>query len=540
MARPTERDAVGDPTPVDPPTQPSVVAASAAPSGSAAADLADLDWRRPHPLTILVELGRAIRSIIVAVVVVSGGVLDQAAFLEGALLIAPFGAAIGRWYTTRYAIDDESVHLHRGLLWRSKQVLPRANIQNVSTKAGLLARMGSVVDLQISDASATGDIQIQFVSQDEANRLTTLLRSSTMANPGPAPVPGVPGFGPDGDRVPTTELDAPAPGGPAVEREPLVATPLRPLLLAELTASSTVLFAVLGAVLVSTFALVVWLEPYGIELAILPSSTSPWMVGALGVAAALLIAGVGVAQRLLALGGFHLWADPDRLRIRVGLLTEARVAARRERIQQIRVERDALHRSLGIERVAYETADLEVEGTAGTGYLAPVAAADRWRELAAEVVGDVQLDENDLQAVSPLTARRVFLRFVLVSLPMLGLVFLHPALPLVIVPWLAAGWFYSRARFRILGYAGSGDQFLVRNGVFFGRLTLVRLDKVQSVRVRATIFQRRLGLATLVLVTAGNVVGGLVSLPDLPAATADELMTTLARRAASTPIDDTL
>jgi len=507
----------------------------------------DLDWRRPHPLTILIELGRAIRSIVIALVVVGGGVLNQAAFLEAALLIAPFAGAVGRWYTTRYAIGEESVHLHHGLFWRTKQVLPRANIQNVSTKAGLLARMGSVVDLQISDASASGDIRLRVITQDEADRLTTLLRSSMQSVPAPGSDPSSGAVvrsdhaAPTSDPTPRTgDIAAPAPGGPAVERAPLVAPSLRPLLIAEVSASSTVMFMMVATIAASAFTLIVWMDRFALDFGALPFSVSAWMVLLAGLGAALVLAGIGVVQRLLALGGFRLWADPDRLRIKVGLLTEARIAARRERIQQIRVERDLLHQTMGIERVGYETADVEVEGTAGTRFLAPVAPAGTWRELGTEVFGDVQLTELDLQRVSPLTMRRIFLRFVFVAVPMVVLALVNPAVPTVIIPWLAGGWIYSRKRYQALGYARSTDQFLVRSGVFYGRLTLVRLDKVQSVWLRSTIFQRRLGLSTLMLSTAGRGFGGLVSLPDLPNHTADELMTALARRAALTPIADTL
>jgi putative membrane protein len=553
VAPPTEPE-----LPVGPraPTEPAAAEPSAddpAAADASAAGHDDLDWRRPHPLTILLELGRAIRSILIAVVVVSGGVLDQAAFLETALLVAPFLAAVGRWYTTRYAIDDESVHLHHGLLWRTKQVLPRSNIQNVTTKASLLARIGSVVDLQISDASADGDIRLQVVSQDEADRLTTLLRSSLPSPSGAvseAPPIAATTAPTDGDLGPATDVDhtgaatpdlsAPAPDGPAVERPALVAASPRALLLAELTAMSTLALAAVATIAIAAFSLIVWLEPDGIEFAALPPSVSAWVVVLVGLGGALFLASVSVVQRLLTLGGFKLWADPDRLRIRVGLLTEARIAARRERIQLIRVERDLLHRRIGFERVSYETADLEVGGTAGTGFLAPVAVAGTWRELATDVFGEVQLGERDLQPVSPLTVRRVFVRFVMVSVPMLALAFVHPALPIVIVPWLVGGWLYSRARYRELGFALGPDQFLVRKGVFFGRLTLVRLDKVQSVRVEATIFQRRLGLASLSLTTAGHGLGGLVSLPDLPRGTSEELLDTLARRAAETPIAESL
>ena len=110
---------------------------------------------------MLVELGSAIRGVAFALIVVGGGFLETANLIEAAVVAAPLGAAIARWYTTRYALGDEAVHLHRGLLWRTRQVLPRSNIQNVSTKAGLVARLGSVVELQISDASANGDIAIR-------------------------------------------------------------------------------------------------------------------------------------------------------------------------------------------------------------------------------------------------------------------------------------------------------------------------------------------------------------------------------------------
>ncbi len=543
------RDAVTTPTEPDGPrgvdaTDAPGHVAGADPAGDPVGDLDHLDWRRPHPLTILLELGRAIRSIVVAVVVVSGGVIDEAVFVEFAVLAAPFVAAIGRWYTTRYALDEESVHLHHGLLWRTKQVLPRSNIQNVSTKASLLARMGSVVDLQISDASATGDIRLRVIAQDEADRLTTLLRSSIPATA--VPVPTDASASGDGSEtepssaVDRAGLDAPAPGGPAVERAPLVEPPLGSLLRAELTATSTVLSTVVLVLVVAAVAVARRSEPFDIDLSALPDWVSPWVVLLVGIVGGLLLEAVGVGQRLLALGGFRLWADPDRLRIRVGLLTEARITARRERIQQLRVERDILHRLLAIERVDYETADLEVEGTAGSGYLAPVADAGRWRDLAAEVFGAVQLDESDLRSVSPRTVRRVFLRFVIVAVPLSALVLVHPAFLALPLLAITGGWFYSRARFRVLGYATSTDQLLVRRGVLLGRLTLVQLDKAQIVGLHATVFQRRLGLATLRLSTAGRGFGGIVSLPDLPVDVAEDLLVALARRAGTTAIADTL
>ncbi len=524
---------------------------------------AELDWRRPHPITIVVEVGSALRSVIIALIVVRGGFVQGGSFLELALVAMPLAAALGRWYTTRYALDTETVHHHHGLIWRKKQVLPRSNVQNVSTKAGVVARLGSVVELQISDASATGDISLRYLTQDEADRLTTLLRSSFAANlterdatapnafPGDAfgdaarvsfddagPGDGSPSPVPPGNALDTTPQAA-APTGPAVDLGNAIVSPnISELIRAEMTSISIVLLLIGAAVMAVLGPALIFFE-----LIDIPDTAGrlPWLIAGIAVIAPLLLAAIGIGTELVVLGGYRLMAEPDRLRIQVGLLTEARITARRERIQQVRVIRQVLHRRVGLERVTFETADLEAEGTAGTKYLSPVGPTGGWRALATEVFGQVQLDEPDLQPVSPLTARRMFVRFVFAAIPMAALGLLHPLLPVpVIAGWLLFGRWYSRSRFHQLGWAVSADQYLVRSGVIFGRLTLVKLDKIQSLRVHSTFFQRRLGLATVKVSTAGRGFGGLVSLPDVTQSEAEDLLHGLSRRAAATPIAQTL
>ena len=497
----------------------------------------DLDWRRPHPLTILVEIGTALRSVLFALFVVRANLIDAGSLIELTLVAGPLVAALGRWYTTRYALDTEALYYHHGLIWRRRQLLPRANIQNVSTKAGIVARLGSVVELQISDASSNGDITLRFVSKTDAEHLTTLLRSSA-PNPALAPTPASPpSASPPPEPSPTG-----APTGAPVDAPALISPTLRQLLLMEAT-SIPVMVAVGSAVmLAASGSMAIWLQPYELPVELFRGSdVVPWLALLAAVGAPLLLAVFHVATRLTLLGGYRLVAEPDRLRIQVGLLTEARITARRERLQQIKVERDLPHRWLGRERVRFETADIDLTSTPGTRYLSPAGQAGGWRALALEALGRVDLDEPNLAPVSPLTRRRMMFRFGLVSVLWLTLALIHWALPIPwIAGWLAAGWWYSRRRYRALGWAMSHDQYLVRSGVILGRLTLVDLDKVQSLRLSSSWFQGRLGLATFQVSTAGHAFAGLVSLPDLDRATAERLLDRLARRAASTPISHTL
>lgn len=549
----------------------------------------ELDWRRPHPITILVEVGKAARSIVFAFVIVQGGFLGAGTALEFAVVAVPLLGALARWYTTRYALDDESVFHQYGLIRRHKQVLPRANVQNVSTKAGIVARLGSVVELQISDASATGDININLVSQAEADRLTALLRRPT---PGPSqteptteqvaghrpadddtitdpPADGNttaeqafdgqamtgPGVPPPPDEAPTTDRGAAGgeggqealpPVGQPVERRPLVSPTLGQLARVEATTLPTATLLALtpllalGAILVGFFTPL--LSRLDEAFSDIPGKPTIPMLVAVSVGVPLLMVGVGLAQSLAALGEYRLHADPDRLRIEAGLITEARVAARRERIQQIRVLRDLPHQWLGIERVQFETADVDLQATMATRFLNPAGVTDGWRALAIEALSEVQIEEAALHPVSPLTKRRMLIRFA-VFVPVLAVptALIHPGLSAVVtLAWAWLGWWYSNRRLAVFGWACSEDQYLVRTGVFQQQLTLIRADKIQSLGTSATIFQRRLSLATVHVSTAGQSFAGRVSLPDLDQATANELHDNLSARAALTPITETL
>jgi uncharacterized membrane protein YdbT with pleckstrin-like domain len=540
--------------PADPPAPNGDPAARPAADGAGAGPPADVElvWHRPHPLTIIIEIGNALRSLIVALVVVQGGFLDAGGLIELAVIASPLAAAIGRWYTTRYAVGPESVFHQYGLIRRHKQVLPRANVQNVATRAGLVARLGSVVELQISDASSDGDINLRLISRPEADRLTTLLRPATAPTTHPPvagtsePVAGTsepavgtgePGATPTAGPAPTpSPPTTPAPVGGPIETPPLAAPTFGAVVRAEITSVSALMVT---ATIVALTVTLVRLAGSVDELA--PAgewATLVWVVGL----TPLLVALPGLGSKLMALGGFRLDAEPDRLRITTGLLTEARIALRRERLQRLQVERDLTHQLLGIERIRYVTADVELGATtSATGYLSPVEPLGHWRVLATDALGEIQLDERDLRPVSPLTVRRSRVRFALAApLVVAPVAIVHLAFgTLVALGWGAVAWWYSNRRFAVLGWALSEDQYLVRVGVIQQRLTMVRLDKIQSLRLTATPPQRWLGLATVSVSTAG-LGSQLVSVPDLPTDQAQELLDSLASRSAHTPLADTL
>jgi putative membrane protein len=161
--------------------------------------------------------------------------------------------------------------------------------------------------------------------------------------------------------------------------------------------------------------------------------------------------------------------------------------------------------SLGSESVAFTK-----------GMLAPLVEIGTWRRISEKVIGYVRLGEVDLRPSSRHAIRRSIVRGVVLTAAVVGLA----ALPSL---WWDLGWWpptllgvvgvvsavlYGQARYRALGWAVDGEYLLVRRGVFDRRLAIVPIGKVQDVLVTETFFQRRLGLATVEVDTAGVAIPG--------------------------------
>jgi uncharacterized membrane protein YdbT with pleckstrin-like domain len=69
---------------------------------------------------------------------------------------------------------------------------------------------------------------------------------------------------------------------------------------------------------------------------------------------------------------------------------------------------------------------------------------------------------------------------------------------------LIPAWLLAAAHFHHLGHARSGSYVLTREGLWTQRTYLVPVPKIQALHLKQTPFQRRLGLGTVAIETAGN------------------------------------
>lgn len=108
----------------------------------------------------------------------------------------------------------------------------------------------------------------------------------------------------------------------------------------------------------------------------------------------------------------------------------------------------------------------------------------------------------------------------------------QPWRPAFLSPWLITGiavpvlliasFLLPRRRYRAWGYSQSEDELIVKHGNLLRQVTIVPFGRVQHIDIAQGPLQRALGLATLVLNTAGTR-GAAVKLPGLLPSQAEEM-----------------
>lgn len=428
-------------------------------------------WRRLHPLTIVKEMGAMAWAVVVAIFFdfdweMSWPGLPEGIEPDAVIAVGVFAFAIVRYLFTAYRLTDQSIDLRRGVLVKTNQSMPRDRVQTVAVTTGLIGRFVGVTTVEVS-AADTEDIRLAYVSVPDADHLRHLLESDRFGAEEPEDVA-------DAERVLLSDLD---PGG---------------LIVFALTEGGLLLAILL--VLVG-----------GVVAVLIDFLLLPFLVAA--------TVGGWPVIRSLGLVGFRSWLGSDRIRVESGLLSRRESEAPLARVQLVGVSRPLLRRLLGLETVEMTTGELTIsrESVVTKGMVAPLVEIGAWRDLARQLIGPVAIGETELVRSSPYTKRRAMVRgtigTALVSGVAGGVSFWFdlgwwlPALVALAGLGLTVG--YSLARYRVLGWATDHHHLMVRKGVLSRRLSIVPIRKVQDVEIVETFFQRRLGLATVEVDTAG-------------------------------------
>ncbi|WP_245623129.1 PH domain-containing protein [Spirillospora albida] len=431
--------------------------------------------RRLHPLTFVVGAVREMLALLAAGAtgLLVGGLSTAFYFTLAGLL---FGLVfhVVSWGTFTYVLYDDRIELRRALVGRSVKSIPRDRIRGVDISASLPHRLLRLAVVHIDAGADGGEGTLNAVSRQEAERLRRALLTRTGA---------VPRLRPLGRMRRRWYVYAPLSGA-------YLLTP----------------FALAGSLLGTLYnvgddlGLITRdrVEAIAHDMVGLP----PAVVVALAILVLLAMPIMSIVVFMLFNWDFTLYARGGSLVAERGLITRRSVSLERRRLRGVELADNPFERMSGVARLGALVTGLG--DAAHRGRLLPAAPRPVAVSLAARVLGELP---GPLRR-HPRAARGR--RVVRAVAPPLGV----GALALLAgQPWVAGtcGALAVLAvplgldRYRQLGHATDDARLTVRSGSLRRRQVVVEHGAVVGWRIRRTLFQRRLGLATLsVAVGAGE------------------------------------
>lgn len=437
----------------------------------------------------------------------AAGTLVLAAIGSVALLVL---SALSWWRMTFCIVDDELVVV-RGIASVERLVIPLARVQSVSLDQQLAHRPFGLVRVSVDTAGSTDvEFEIDAVDRPRAEALRRVATDSRLTAS-------------TGNDIGVEARPPPPADEILVRRSP---GDLVRIGLTKFPWTGLVVFAPLIAIIGELGAIEDVAGQAGefADDAVATGSGSVLgafvVVGGILVAATLLGAAFQVGREIVTNWDLTLTRTPGGLRRTAGLLNTTSRSSTARRVQIITTDDSAPHRRLGFTKLTLHTfgnGNLELPGTT-------LAEVDLLRRL---VVGD---------APRPPLDRTISRWSVFVAARGAGLV----ALAITAVCWLAVGWWSLLAIAVVPVHAVAADRRWRRRrwgldddgaaesyGLIWRHAGEVALHKAQLVTVRQSFFERRRGLATVRIVTAGGSIG----VPFVPLDEACDVRDRVLRRA---------
>jgi putative membrane protein len=444
----------------------------------------ETQWQRLDPRMLLVhpirEVIRFLPVLIVLVVARTAAGGDQWQLLGVAF---PIALGLLRYLTTSFRISSGRIELQRGLLNRHVLSTPVDRVRTVDLTSSPIHRLLGLTKVRIGTGTAsTSDedrIDLDGLPLDRARALREgLLRTST------------------------ADDDASA----AADRDVVTFDPAW-LRFAPLTGSGVVIAAAALGAASQLLQAVGFFEEVNLETVDLPRLSLVALVPLLVLAILIGISLLSIGGYLVSNWGFRLTRTPTAWHLSRGLLTTRETTLDDDRVAGVNLsEPIGLRLARGARLSAIVTG---LDRQQGSSALVPPAPRSVVEQVAREVLSSTEPVGTRLLAHGPQAVRRRWTRALLPAVVLAGA---GVAAVLLGAPrWLLLGLLLLPVtallawdRVKSLGHALAAGHLVARSGSVVRRRRILEVDHIIGWNLRATWFQRRAGLTTLVATTAGG------------------------------------
>lgn len=451
---------------------------------------------------------------------------DITLLIISALIFIPaFLTSVFRYFTFRYCIENGQLIVRQGLIFRNVRTVPVSRIQNIDFVQNPLHRLMKVAEVKVETASGTkpeATLRVLSIAKMEK------LREAVFGQPRPQSQSNteVGQFSLADHRSeifdPTIQT-VQQPGERNVELKnptPAVATlleiPVSWLVKAGLASNRGMI--IIGVLFGAYFQFADRSTFFRFDSYqhLMPEQASTLFIvlgGLAGLVVALLL------LRLLGIGwfihrffGYQLICRGDDLRISCGLITKVSATIPRQRVQFISIHRNLVMRKMGLASIRIETAGgagkqgEDATESVSKRWFIPVLPESRIAELMSMIRPGLQWDESGLE-FKPLAEKTVnrlyrlsFIQAVFVSAA--GMLAMQPwgwLLGIVVLPLLLM---WAGKKGKAMRYARTDTGVVYRSGVFIRKTSVTFFEKIQTLRVDQSPFDRRWKMARLSVDTA--------------------------------------
>jgi putative membrane protein len=453
-----------------------------------------------HPLTMVVAGFNAVRNLLIpAVIVFATG--SQASL--GMMLVFFLGLTVLqtliRYFTFTYRVEGGELTTRQGLIERRERRIPLTRVQDLRLEQGLIHRLLDVVDLHVETAGGQGaEASLSVLSRADAERLRQAVFEQ---------VAELTGRGVSGS----------IPAQPETEVIRQLST--RELVLAGLTsnqAASALVIVLAGWQLLDDFLPEAAYQRLAktsaglLDRWINQGDHANWLaIGSVALAFILVGMAISVVGSVVLFHGFTLARRGEDLHRSYGLITRRSSSLPRRRIQLLQIQETWLRRLLRLATLRVDTAGSapgQEHGREGRDVLLPVLPRNEVGPMLPVLFPDLDAPAPAWTDVSRCAIRRGTLKGAVV----LGLLaaiswgvqqHLWALWPLLMLP---AVYLINLLNFKHLGYALSDRFFWTRRGWLSRNTHLVPVRNAQTIVLRQNPFDRRFGVVTLFVDTAGQ------------------------------------
>lgn len=486
---------------------------------------APLEPKRLHPLTMVQRVIVSLPALVfIMLPVLRGG--DSMAWFNlvfGAMYLVFIVPWIALHYLRfRYWITPEELVIHSGVLTRRRRNIPVDRIQNIEIEQAPLQRvLGTAKVVVYTAGSANAEGVLEYVALDEARHVRAVVRH-LQQQMGEEGADGV---------EPAAEAEANQPDSASSARGAggtlLVALDPRRVIMAGAFRFSLIYLAIIFSTLQyiepDPTLLISWLMRGPLEPLEARIDASPVAAAIFGAIGAILLGWLtGILVTFNRYYRFKLELMEDKLHSSHGLLTLKEGTIPLSRVQSWILRTNPLMEAFGWYRLEVQTMGINLNQS-GYQVALPFGKRDEVDAILA-AVGSPALPQR-WSPVSRLTIRRFMARSLGLLLVLVGVVQIwwKPVLWLAVTAPLFVGW--AILRYRAMYVAEDEAWVAIRKGVIRRLTWMVPIEKLQTAGWYANWFQRRLGLASIYVDTAGASPGRSAELPDMETGQARDIIT---------------